>query len=124
MGSYRIAVLVVEDEPLIRMAIVDELEDAGFEVFEAANSAAAVAILEKTPRIRAMFTDVDMPGGIDGLQLAAMVRDRWPPIAIIVTSGLRAVNTDALPVPATFMPKPYDPGVVIRSIRTLVEMNG
>ena len=121
MGGYRIAVLVVEDESLIRMAIVDELEDAGFEVFEAANSAAAVQILEQTPRIKAMFTDVDMPCGIDGLQLAAMVRDRWPPISIIVTSGLRTVNTDILPAPATFMPKPYDPNVVIRSIRALVE---
>jgi CheY-like chemotaxis protein len=120
MASHRIAVLVVEDETLIRMAIVDELEDAGFEVFEAANSSEAVKILERTPRIKAMFTDVDMPGGIDGLELAAMVRGRWPPIVIIVTSGLRAVNADLLPDPAIFLPKPYDTTVVIQSIKALV----
>jgi CheY-like chemotaxis protein len=120
MIAQRTAVLVVEDEALVRMGIVDELEDAGFEVFEAANSVVAIEILIANPRIDVMFTDVDMPGGVDGLKLAASVRDRWPPITIIVTSGLRVVATESLPVRAKFMPKPYNPDVVVRSIREMM----
>ncbi|MGF9566633.1 response regulator [Neorhizobium sp. BT27B] len=120
MIAQRTAVLVVEDEALVRMGIVDELEDAGFEVFEAANSVAAIEILIANPRIEVMFTDVDMPGGVDGLKLAASVRDRWPPLTIIVTSGLRSVATESLPVRARFMPKPYNPDVVVRSIREMM----
>ncbi|MCV9966763.1 response regulator [Pararhizobium sp. BT-229] len=116
MGNPRIAVLVVEDEAVIRTSIVEELEDAGFEVFEASNAAQAIEILIANSRIEVMFTDVDMPGGVDGLKLAASVRDRWPPIKIIVTSGHRSIDVDALPVEARFMAKPYDPNAVIRSI--------
>ena len=120
MIAQRTAVLVVEDEALVRMGIVDELEDAGFEVFEAANSGIAIEILIANPRINVMFTDIDMPGGVDGLKLAASVRDRWPPITIIVTSGLRAIGVESLPVRARFMPKPYNPDVVVRSIREMM----
>lgn len=120
MTSTRIAVLVVEDEALVRMAIVDELEDAGFEVFEAADADKAIDILTATPRIQLMFTDVDMPGGTDGLKLAAAVRDRWPPIKIIVTSGHRKVEIDSLPLECRFMAKPYNPDVVVRCIREMV----
>ncbi|MEP7457703.1 response regulator, partial [Phyllobacterium sp. SB3] len=104
MTNQRIAVLVVEDEALIRMGIVDELELAGFEVMEAANAAEAIDQLAANPLISVMFTDVDMPGGVDGLKLAAAVRDRWPPIKIIVTSGHRTVNVDALPTETRFLP--------------------
>ncbi|MCV9965684.1 response regulator [Pararhizobium sp. BT-229] len=119
MENPRIAVLVVEDEALIRMSIVEELEDAGFEVFEASNATQAIEVLIANSRIEVMFTDVDMPGGVDGLKLAASVRDRWPPIKIIVTSGHRKIDVDALPVEARFMMKPYDPNAVIRSIREM-----
>jgi CheY-like chemotaxis protein len=120
MIAQRTAVLVVEDDALIRMGIVDELKDAGFEVLEAANSVVAIEILIANPCIEVMFTDIDMPGGVDGLKLAASVRDRWPPITIIVTSGLRAVGVESLPVRARFMPKPYNPGFVVRSIREMM----
>ncbi|WP_244490216.1 response regulator [Rhizobium sp. Root483D2] len=120
MIAQRTAVLVVEDEALVRMGIVDELENAGFEVFEAANSGIAIEILIANPRIEFMFTDIDMPGGVDGLKLAASVRDKWPPITIIVTSGLRAVGVESLPVRARFMPKPYNPDVLVRSIREMM----
>jgi DNA-binding NtrC family response regulator len=120
MGNPRIAVLVVEDEAIIRMSIVEELEDAGFEVFEASNAAQAIEVLIANSRIDVMFTDVDMPGGVDGLKLAASVRDRWPPIKIIVTSGHRRIDVDALPVEARFMVKPYDSNAVIRSIREMI----
>lgn len=119
MVSQRIAVLVVEDEALIRMSIVEEMEDAGFEVFQASNAAQAIEILIANSRIEVMFTDVDMPGSVDGLKLAASVRDRWPPIKIIVTSGHRRIDVDALPAEARFMVKPYDPNAVIRSIREM-----
>ncbi|MDB5523106.1 MAG: Two-component response regulator protein [Rhizobium sp.] len=121
MVDRRIAVLVVEDEALLRMGIVDELHDAGFEVYEASNAIEAIALLAANSRIELMFTDVDMPGGDDGLKLAAAVRDRWPPIKIIVTSGLRNVDIDSLPVESRFMPKPYNPDTVIRSIREMTE---
>ena len=120
MIIQRTAVLVVEDEALIRMGIVDELELAGFDVFEAVNSVVAIQILTVNPEIAVMFTDVDMPGGVDGLKLAAAVRDRWPPISIIVTSGHRAVSVDDLPVRARFMPKPYNPDVVVKSIMEMM----
>ena len=102
------------------MGIVDELEDAGFEVYEASNAVEAIVLLAANSRIELMFTDVDMPGGDDGLKLAAAVRDRWPPIKIIVTSGLRNVDVDSLPVESRFMPKPYNPDTVIRSIREMI----
>jgi DNA-binding NtrC family response regulator len=120
MIKQQTAVLVVEDEALIRMGIVDELEEAGFDVFEAANSVFAIEILIANPRIEVMFTDIDMPGGVDGLKLAASVRDRWPPITIIVTSGHRTVDVENLPLRARFMSKPYNPDVVVRSIREMM----
>jgi DNA-binding NtrC family response regulator len=89
-------------------------------VFEAADADKAIDILVAMPRIQLMFTDVDMPGGTDGLKLAAAVRDRWPPIKIIVTSGHRKVDIDNLPVECRFMAKPYNPDVVVRCIREMV----
>jgi len=118
--AERIAVLVVEDEHLIRMDIVAALEDEGFEVFEAANAAEAIDVIIGNPRIHALFTDIDMPGSMDGLLLAAFVRDRWPPIKIIVTSGHRALEGGRLPVEGAFFPKPYRAEAVIASIRELV----
>jgi DNA-binding NtrC family response regulator len=116
----KIVVLVVEDEPLIRIEIVDELATAGFDVLEASNTPAALAILIKNPRIQVKFTDVDMPGGPDGLALAAAVRDRWPPIKIIVTSGYRKVSALDMPAGARFFAKPYKSEQVSNSIRHMV----
>lgn len=95
-------ILVVEDEPLLRLSAMDMIEDVGFEVVCASNSIEAIAILERRPDIRIVFTDVDMPGGIDGVRLAALVRDRWPPIKIIVISGYRHVTAAMLPEAAVF----------------------
>jgi DNA-binding NtrC family response regulator len=118
--DHRIAVLVVEDEALIRMAMISELSDAGFEVFEADNATTASDMLLANPSIEIMFTDIDMPGGVDGLRLAAAVRDRWPPIKIIVTSGYQTIDTSKLPVEGRFLRKPYDPSDVIESIHELL----
>ena len=105
-------VLVVEDEVLIRMNTCDELLDLGFQVHEARDAQEALVQLGLHPGIRVLFTDIDMPGGSDGLQLARMVRDRWPSIGIIITSGRLRHGNAHLPAVARFIPKPYDPARV------------
>jgi two-component system, response regulator PdtaR len=118
--TNRIAVLVVEDEALIRMDIVDQLEGEGFIVYEAANADQAIAILADQPTISILFTDIDMPGSMDGLKLAAAVRNRWPPVKIIVTSGHRIVEITDLPEGSVFFSKPYRHDGVMASIRELL----
>jgi len=76
--STRIVVLVVEDEPIILLDVADQLRDAGFDVIEASNADQAIKHLNNNPAIRLLFTDIDMPGSMDGLKLAAAVRDRAP----------------------------------------------
>lgn len=118
--SGRVAVLVVEDEPLIRMDIVDQLTDEGYAVFEAGNADDAIALLESHSEIRILFTDIDMPGSMDGMKLAAAVRDRWPPVKIVVTSGHRLVDIADLPDGSVFFTKPYDHASVTKSFHELL----
>lgn len=113
------AVLVVEDEPLLRMMAVDLVEDAGFEALEAANADEAIKILECRSDIRVIFTDIDMPGSMDGLLLAAAVRDRWPPIQIILTSGHVHISEVELPLGGVFFSKPYDHLQVTRALQSM-----
>lgn len=120
MAEDGISVLVVEDETLIRMDIVTVLEDEGFTVHEAADADEAIALLHANPEIRVMFTDIDMPGTMDGLKLAAAVRERWPPVQIIVTSGHKQLNDVLLPVQGRFFSKPYEHSRVIHAIRQMV----
>jgi CheY-like chemotaxis protein len=111
------AVLVVEDEALLRMSIAAELEDQGLFLFEAANADEAIDAIERNPDIRLVFTDIDMPGKMDGLRLARFVRDRWPPIMIIVTSGHHLPEASQLPDNTPFMRKPYAFDDVISAVR-------
>jgi CheY-like chemotaxis protein len=101
-------VLVVEDELLIRMQAVSMIEEAGYDVVEASNADEAIAILEARTDIRIVITDIEMPGSMDGLKLARYVRDRWPPIQLVVTSGRHHVDDADLPPRGKFVPKPYD----------------
>jgi two-component system, response regulator PdtaR len=112
-------VLVVEDESILRLQTVVIIEKAGYNVVEACNADEAIAILETREDIRVVVTDVEMPGSMDGIKLARAIRDRWPPIELIVTSGRHRVRTDELPPRAKFMPKPYRPEVLVTVIRTL-----
>jgi CheY-like chemotaxis protein len=112
-------VLIVEDEILLRMDAVDMIADAGFEVVQAANADEAIAILTARTDIHVVFTDIQMPGTMDGLKLARFVRDRWPPVKIIATSGMVRVGGDDLPEGSLFFPKPYRSEQVIRAIREL-----
>jgi CheY-like chemotaxis protein len=100
-------VLVVEDEGLARMMAVDLLEDAGFEVAEAATADAALAILETDPTIDVLFTDIEMPGSMSGLDLADRVAERWPHIRLVVTSGRSRLTNQEMPDAGRFVPKPY-----------------
>lgn len=107
MPPGRPIILVVEDEPIQRMDAVDLVEMAGLEAVEAASAEEAILILESRPDIRVVFTDIDMPNGIDGMKLAAAIRDRWPPIEIIITSGRRSLRPEELPARGVFFSKPY-----------------
>lgn len=114
-------ILVVEDEALLLFTIADDLRDAGFTVFEATNADAALNLLEVEPRVGVLFTDVDMPGRIDGLQLSGLVRSRWPEVKILVTSGHVALADHDLPSGGRFIPKPYTPAMIVSSIRAVLD---
>ncbi len=109
-------ILVVEDEPLLRMAAIDMIESAGFEAVEAADATQAVEILQSRMDISIVFTDIDMPGDIDGLRLAAVIRDRWPPIHVIITSGHTKPTKGSLPPDMVFFSKPYREDEVIETM--------
>jgi CheY-like chemotaxis protein len=110
-------VLVVEDEALLLFYATEFIESAGFEVLAAANADEAIALLKTRADIRVVFTDVDMPGTMDGLKLARAIRERWPPVELIVTSGHVEVPNDMLPARGKFFSKPYDPEEVVATIR-------
>jgi CheY-like chemotaxis protein len=113
-------VLVVEDEILVLLTALNLVEDAGFEAIGAANADQAIRILESRTDIRAVFTDVQMPGSMDGLKLARLVRDRWPPVALIVTSGLMSISKEDLPTGAHFVGKPYQSAEIEFALRQLI----
>jgi CheY-like chemotaxis protein len=112
-------VLIVEDEFLLRIDAVDMVKAAGFEVVEAANADEAIEILESRQDITVIFTDIQMPGSMDGLKLARAVRGRWPPIKIVATSGHLHVSETDLPEGGRFLPKPYSPVQVTGLLREL-----
>jgi CheY-like chemotaxis protein len=120
-GPPKRVVLVVEDEPLLRMMAVDMVEDAGFEAVEAADATQAVEILERRLDIRVVFTDIDMPRGMDGMKLAACIRDRWPPIDIILTSGHVGSRDLKLPARAVFFSKPYRTDEVVAMMHKMAD---
>jgi CheY-like chemotaxis protein len=115
----RAVVLVVEDEPLLRMYAVSIVEDAGLEAIEASNADQAIAILERNANIRIIFTDIDMPGSMDGLKLAKAVRNRWPPVEIILTSGHVRVEHSDIPERGRFFPKPYNADDITHALHQL-----
>lgn len=106
-GALPKEVLVVEDEPLIRMAAADALTDSGIMAWEAGDAEEALNALEKHPRIGVIFTDVNMPGEMNGLGLAHEVSVSHPDVQLILTSGARSIADDDLPDHGTFLPKPY-----------------
>ena len=113
-------VLVVEDEPLLLMHAVSLLEEAGFDTLEAGNADEAIALLETRSDIRIVFTDINLPGSLDGLRLAHAIRHRWPPIELLLTSGHTPVADEDMPERGLFLAKPYDQDELVRTLRSFV----
>ena len=114
------AILIVEDSGLIRLDAVETAEREGFLVFEAGNADDAIAILEAHPEIRLVFTDIEMPGSMDGLKLAHYVSQRWPPIRLILVSGTTPRDRAALPEGGLFFAKPYRQTEIATAMRSLL----
>lgn len=112
-------ILVVEDEPLVRLFASDMIEEAGFEVLQAPNATEAIATMEDRLDVRVVFTDVDMPGGISGIKLAACIRARWPAVQIIVTSGRPWPADEPVPANVVFFPKPYRQDRVLDAVKRM-----
>jgi two-component system, response regulator PdtaR len=111
-----VKVLVVEDELLITVWVEESLRDAGYDVVSVTNADEAIAVLEADRSITLVFTDVDMPGTMDGLKLAAAVRRRWPPTHIVIASGKHFLQAAEMPSRSVFLPKPYLPADMLRAI--------
>jgi len=113
----RLVVLVVEDDAMIRLDVVSMIEKAGIEVIEAIDADDAIVILEARSDITVGFTDIEMPGSMNGLKLAFAVRDRWPPVAIIIASGRIRPQPEEMPGEVTFLRKPYSEAIVMQAVR-------
>ena len=113
-------VLVVEDSPLIRMGAVDLVLSAGYEALEAGDADEAIRILESRDDIDLVFTDVQMPGTMDGIKLSHYIRHRWPPVKLIVASGAAILEESSLPEGSRFFAKPYDDHAITDAMARLV----
>ena len=118
--TVRQVVLVVEDDAIQRLAAASMIEDAGYEVLEAVNTDDAIRILESRNDIRLVFTDIDLPGSMDGMKLAAAVRNRWPPIEIILTSGQVLEKDVLLPARSVFFAKPYVSDTIVATMHQML----
>lgn len=117
--ARRPSVLVVEDDVLLRLITAEDLRSAGYNVIEASSADEAMTILDSAVTVDLILTDIRMPGSMDGLALAAFVRQRWPDLKIVVASGERPGQA-ALAVADAFLPKPYDSSAILARLRTLM----
>ena len=111
--------LVVDDEPFARLFATQIFLDHGFFVIEAGDAAEGLAMLDDNHDVSVLFTDISMPGGMDGLELVDRVRAKWPAISVVVTSGRVRPSTDRLPSPGSFLPKPYTAHALGECIRDI-----
>jgi DNA-binding NtrC family response regulator len=110
-------VLIVEDEALVRIVAATMLQDAGFDTLEADTAEDALHMLEDDHDVCVLFSDVQLPGKMDGLALAKTVHDRWPDIGLVLTSGGVNVRADQVPDDGEFLPKPYDVREMVEAVR-------
>ncbi len=110
IGVSKAVVLIVEDEVLLRLNAAAMVETLGYDVLPVVSAEQAIDALERDESIRAVFTDVDLGAGMNGLRLAETIRHRWPPVELIVTSGQVVVSSADLPERTRFLPKPYSAG--------------
>ncbi len=116
MLNGKAVILVVEDIVLIRMGAVDLVQSAGYEALEASNADEAIRILESRADIDLVFTDVEMPGMMDGIKLSHYIRNRWPPVKLIVASGRAILKESSLPEGSRFFSKPYSDHAIADAI--------
>ncbi len=116
-------VLVVEDEPILRLDAISMVQKAGFEAVEALSSADAIQLLEERLDIRLVYMDLDMPRSRKGIEIAAAIRKRWPPIEIILTAAYFTRDSVELPERAEFYSKPIDHNEVIAAMQRLIAAN-
>ena len=119
-NDHEPVVLVVEDEMVLRMRAVDIVEDAGFVSVEAVSADEAIEILESRDDISLLFTDIQMPGSMDGLKLAHAVHTRWPHIKIILVSGQVRLTNEDKPAYSRFFPKPVESGHMVAQLQEMV----
>lgn len=120
MNNGKAVVLVVEDNAIVRMGAVDLVLSAGYEALEATDADTAIRILESRSDIDLVFTDVQMPGTMDGLKLSHYIRDRWPPVKLIVASGDAILEESSLPGGSRFFAKPYDSHTITDAMARLL----
>jgi len=111
---------VVEDNTIIRMGAVDLVLSAGYEALEAFDADEAIRIMESRDDIDLVFTDVQMPGTMDGIKLSHYIRERWPPVKLIVASGNAILEESSLPGGSMFFPKPYDDHTITAAMARLL----
>ena len=119
-AARRAVVLIVEDEPLVRMMVIELFEDEGFEVLEAANADQALNIFGERDDVALLFTDVEMPGSIDGYALARWVHSNRPAVKTMIVSGRALPRAGDVPEGAAFVGKPYDHDDVMRRVQTMM----
>lgn len=120
MKNGKPVVLIVEDSPMIRMSAVDLVLSAGYDALEAGDADEAIRILESRDDIDLVFTDVQMPGTMDGIKLSHYIRDRWPPVKLIVASGAAIVEESVLPAGSRFFSKPYEDLTITEAMALLL----
>ena len=113
-------VLVVEDEALLRLQADEFLEDAGFEVVDAAHADEALQIMAARPDVTVLFTDIQLPGDLDGIELARLVHERWPKVLLLVTSGREKPPESEIADDGRFLAKPYSRRDVVGEIRQMM----
>lgn len=114
-------VLVVEDEPIIRIYVSDILEQSGFDVIEAASGEEALLQIAEGERVCAIVSDVAMPGRVDGFELARRVRDGWPRTGVVLLSGVLEPSSIYLPLGVRFVPKPVKASTLLRLVREVAD---
>jgi DNA-binding response OmpR family regulator len=117
-------VLLVEDEPLLRMIAADIAEEAGYAVLQASNADAAFEMIKARTDVGILVTDVHMPGSMDGFSLARAVRERWPRVELIITSGRLRPTPAELPDDGLFVPKPYNSSQLLAALETVARRGG
>lgn len=120
MNNGKPVVLVVEDDMLIRLGAVDIVLSAGYEALEASDADEAIRLLEARSDIDIVFTDVQMPGTMDGIKLSHYIRERWPPVKLLVASGNAILEESLLPAGSRFFAKPYDDHAIADAMRRLL----